>query len=272
MTEARSRFRTFLYEFWLFGLKQAWACLFGAYLLFWIILTKLWYPLDDWLYRYDFLLLCAVTFQALLLIFRLETWREAGVIALFHVVATGMEIFKTSEAIGAWHYPGQFEVGIGNVPLFAGFMYSAVGSYIARVWRIFDFRFNYFPPRWAAILLVTAIYVNFFTHHFWFDLREVLLAGSLVVFGRSWIYFRMNRSHRYMPLLVGCFLVALFIWFAENLATYSQIWIYPSQGDGWELVPASKLIAWYLLMLLSFVLVSLINEVRPPESDKTVSD
>jgi len=35
---------------------------------------------------------------------------------------------------------------IMGVPLFSGFMYACVGSYMARVWRIFDFRFDRFPP------------------------------------------------------------------------------------------------------------------------------
>lgn len=48
------------------------------------------------------------------------------VIALFHLVAMGMEIFKTHPSIGSWQYPEEFRIGIMNVPLFAGFMYSAV--------------------------------------------------------------------------------------------------------------------------------------------------
>jgi len=35
-----------------------------------------------------------------------------------------------------------------------------------------------------------------------------------------------------MPLLLGLFLVALFIWFAENLGTLSKTWLYPSQMMG----------------------------------------
>lgn len=263
----------FLKEFWLFGLKQASACLFGAYLLFWILLTKLWYPLDDILYRYDFLLICAILFQAMLLAFRLETWREGLVIAIFHVVATIMEIFKTSESIGAWAYPGESIVRIGNVPLFAGFMYSAVGSYLARVWRLFDFRFTNFPPLPAAFLLTIIIYINFFSHHYWYDLRIPLLIGTIVLFGPTWIYFRNDKVHRHMPLAIGLFLVAMFIWFAENIATYSHIWVYPNQSETWQMVPFSKLIAWYLLMLLSFVLVALLN--RPQvyhREDFSISD
>lgn len=260
-------FKTFLWEFWLFGLKQASASLFGGFLLLIILVTEYWYPIEEYLYRYDFLLLCAIGFQVSLLFFRLEKLREAVVILVFHVVATGMELFKTSDAIQSWNYPGDFRLGIGNVPLFAGFMYSAVGSYLARVSRLFDFRYNYYPPQKWAILFVIAIYANFFTHHFFYDARTPLLLGSVVLFGTSWVHFRMDREHRRMPLLIGCLLVALFIWFAENIATYCRIWVYPSQSGAWEMVPFSKLIAWYLLMLLSFVLVNIVNKPKLIRAD-----
>jgi uncharacterized membrane protein YoaT (DUF817 family) len=51
-------------------------------------------------------------------------------------------------------------------------------------------------------------------------------------------------------------LVALFIWFAENLGTYSSAWRYPAQRLGWHMVPLSKLGAWLLLLIISYVLVS----------------
>ena len=120
MTGRVARFASqFWIEFWRFGIKQARAALFGGLLLFLIILTQFWYPFDS-LYRYDFLFLAAIGIQALLLLFRLETWREAGVIILFHAVATVMEIFKTSEAIGSWHYPEPALFQVFGVPLFAG--------------------------------------------------------------------------------------------------------------------------------------------------------
>jgi uncharacterized membrane protein YoaT (DUF817 family) len=68
-----------------------------------------------------------------------------------------------------------------------------------------------------------------------------------------------------MPLLVGFFLVALFIWFAENLATFARAWIYPQQTHGWSMVKWQKLGAWYLLMIISFVLVSLVSRPRRPD-------
>jgi uncharacterized membrane protein YoaT (DUF817 family) len=55
--------------------------------------------------------------------------------------------------------------------------------------------------------------------------------------------------------LLGFILVTLFIWFAENFGTYSRAWIYPSQADGWSLVSPAKLGSWFLLMLISYVMV-----------------
>jgi len=66
-----------------------------------------------------------------------------------------------------------------------------------------------------------------------------------------------------MPILLGFVLVAGFIWVAENLATYSRAWLYPMQTGGWTMVPASKLGAWLLLMIVSFVLVSLVHGMGP---------
>ncbi len=251
-----------LYEFLLFGFKQAWACLFGALLLALLLATHLLYPADAALHRYDFLTLCAVAIQVGMLLFRLETWDEAKVILIFHIVGTVMELFKT--AAGSWVYPEASVLHVGAVPLFSGFMYASVGSYIARVWRIFDFRFCAYPPRWATYALALGIYVNFFAHHWFVDLRLLLFAVAAILFWNTRIYFRNWRQHRWMPLLVGQFLVAVFIWLAENIATFANAWNYPGQENGWEMVSPAKLGAWFLLMLISFVLVSLVSPIRQP--------
>jgi len=255
--------RLWLYEFLLFGFKQAWACLFGALLLALLLGTHLFYPDDAVLHRYDFLTLSALAIQAGMLAFRLETWEEAKVILVFHVVGTVMELFKT--AAGSWTYPEASVLHVGAVPLFSGFMYASVGSYIARVWRIFDFRFSHYPPRWTTWLLVAAIYVNFFAHHWTVDIRLALFALTALLFWRTRIHFRNFRLHRWMPLLLGFGLVALFIWLAENIATFANAWNYPGQEDGWEPVSIAKLGSWYLLMLISFVLVELVQPVRKPD-------
>ena len=262
--------RLWLYEFLLFGFKQGWACLFGALMLALLLATHFLYPADAALARYDFLTLAAIAIQAGMLAFRLETWGEAKVILIFHVVGTVMELFKT--AAGSWVYPEPSLLRIGGVPLFSGFMYAAVGSYIARVWRIFDFRYSNYPPRWATWLLAAAIYVNFFAHHWTVDIRWLLFAATALLFWRTRVHFRNWRAHRWMPLLLGFGLVALFIWFAENIGTFARAWSYPGQEDGWEMVGLAKLGSWYLLMLISFVLVSLVQPIRPPVEPRSQSE
>ena len=259
--------RLWLYEFLLFGFKQAWACLFGGLLLALLLATHFFYPEGAALHRYDFLTLAAIAIQAGMLASRLETWSEAKVILIFHIVGTVMELFKT--AAGSWVYPEPSLLRIGEVPLFSGFMYASVGSYIARVWRIFDFRYTHYPPRWTTWALSAAIYANFFTHHWLPDIRLLLFGAIAVLFWRTRVYFRNWRRHRWMPLIGGFFLVALFIWGAENIATFSRAWSYPGQLEGWRPVGLAKLGSWFLLMLISFVLVSLVSPIRSPDGEKS---
>jgi uncharacterized membrane protein YoaT (DUF817 family) len=249
-----------VYEFLLFGFKQGWACLFGGLMLALLFGTHLFYPANAPIARYDFLTIMAVAIQLGMLVFRLESWEEAKVILAFHVVGTIMELFKTAH--GSWEYVEPSVLRIGAVPLFSGFMYAAVGSYIARIWRIFDFHFSHYPPRWATIVLATAIYVNFFAHHWLPDIRLALFAVTGLMFWRTRVWFTPFRKARWMPLLFGWLLVALFIWLAENIGTFARAWSYPSQRAGWAMVPIGKLGAWYLLMIISFVLVSLVHAPR----------
>lgn len=250
-------------EFVVFGLKQAWACLFGGLMLFLILSTRIIWPDDAWLARYDFVFLCALAVQIAMLAFKLETLDEAKAILLFHIVGTGMEIFKT--AAGSWTYPEEAFFRLGGVPLFSGFMYASVGSYLARVARIFDFRFTGYPPFWTTMALAVAIYVNFFSHHFVVDMRYAIFAVTALLFSRTWVHYRVFRFRHRMPLLLGWFLVTLFIWFAENIATWSHAWLYPAQQGGWTPVSVAKLGSWYLLMIVSFVLVTVVNRPKDLE-------
>ena len=56
-----------------------------------------------------------------------------------------------------------------------------------------------------------------------------------------------------------------FIWFAENIGTWSRAWIYPGQADGWSMVSFEKLGSWYLLMIISVVLVTVVHPPRAPD-------
>ncbi|WP_421854386.1 DUF817 domain-containing protein [Oricola sp.] len=257
-------------EFIVFGLKQAWACLFGGIMLLLILSTRMVWPDDAWLARYDFVFLCALAVQVAMLAFRLETLDEAKAIFLFHLVGTVMEVFKT--AAGSWVYPEEAFFRIGGVPLFSGFMYAAVGSYLARVSRIFDFRFTAYPPFWMTVAIATAVYINFFSHHYIVDLRYAIFAVTGLLFARTWVHYRVFRFRHRMPLLLGWFLVTLFIWFAENIATWSHAWLYPAQQGGWTPVSLAKIGSWYLLMIVSFVLVTLVNRPQPMPEEKPADD
>jgi uncharacterized membrane protein YoaT (DUF817 family) len=260
--EAKGRLTHFAYEFVRFGVKQAWACLFAGLMLALILGTYLWYPKGATLARYDFLTLAAVAIQAIMLWTRLETWEEARVIAVFHVVGTVMEVFKT--AVGSWNYPEASVLRIAGVPLFTGFMYACVGSFMARCWRLFDFRFTNHPPLSALALLSLAIYLNFFTHHYIADARYVLFAASAVLLGPATIHYKIWKVHRRMPLLFAAMLTAVFIWLAENIGTFSAAWIYPNQKQGWAMVSPAKYGSWFLLMIISYTLVAAL--ARPERS------
>ena len=258
---ARQRSTALLYEFVRFGMKQAWACLFGGIVVFLLIATAYLYPRGAPLTRYDFLFITMFIVQAALLTLKLETWDEAKVIVAYHVVGTAMEVFKTS--VGSWIYPDASFFRIAGVPLFSGFMYSCIGSYICRSWRLFDFRFTHHPSRVVLVALSIAIYANFFAHHYIWDLRWLLFAASALAFGRTVIYYKIWRRYRSMPLLLGLILVALFIWFSENIGTVTRTWLYPSQLSGWSVVPLAKLGSWFLLLIISYTLVTLVNRPEP---------
>jgi uncharacterized membrane protein YoaT (DUF817 family) len=261
----RTRAGRLLFEFLMFGLKEAWACVFGAAMLAMILLTHLFWPAHAPLARYDALVVGAVTLQAAMLVFRLEDLREAAAILLFHAVGTGMELFKT--ATGSWSYPEPSLLRLAGVPLFSGFMYASVGSYIARIWRIQHLRFEDYPPAWHTWALGVAIYLNFFADHYGWDLRWALFGAAALVFRRTTVWFRPDRRWRRMPLLLAFGLTALFIWLAENLATFSHAWLYPAQRHGWRLVAPEKLGSWLLLAIISFILVTLVQRPIAAEAE-----
>ena len=153
------------------------------------------------------------------------------------------------------------------MPLFSGFMYGAIGSYIARAWRLFEIRFERYPPLWGPWLLAILAYINFFTHHYLPDIRWGLFGLSVVLFGRAWFQFTPDLKPRRMPMLLRFLLVALFIWFAENVGTFTSTWVYPHAGTTWHPVSLAKLGSWYLLMMLSFVLVTLVHRPKPTQTD-----
>jgi uncharacterized membrane protein YoaT (DUF817 family) len=216
--------------------------------------------------RYDFLFLGALALQVVLVAVRVETKDEVKVIALFHLIGLALELFKTSPGIRSWSYPEPCVFRLAGVPLYSGFMYAAVGSYMCQAWRILDLELTGYPPHRVSVPLAAAIYLNFFTHHWVPDVRWILAALVLLVFGRTWVHFRATRPRRRMPLALAFLLIGFFVWVAENVATYFGAWAYPDQSRGWRLVGLGKISSWALLAILSFILVADLKHLKARRS------
>lgn len=247
-----------LRQLWRFGMLQALSCLFPVVIFASLALTeKVPLPL---LPRYDWLLLICIGMQVLMVRTRLETFDEVKVIMLFHVIGLMLELFKVH--MGSWAYPGEGYTKLFGVPLYSGFMYSSVASYMCQAWRRLDLRLSGWPSNRLAVALAAAIYLNFFTHHYWVDLRWWLTAAVVLVFRQTWVHYRVGESGYRMPLVVSFGLIGFFIWLAENIATFFSAWQYPNQADRWRAVHWSKLSSWLLLVIVSFLIVSALKRVK----------
>ncbi len=252
--------RRFVLEFLMFGLKEARCCLFAG--LFFAAVFLMPRAGLFGIPRYDALLLFALLVQVWMVSTRIETIAELKAISVFHVVGFALEVFKTSGAIQSWSYPDFAYTKLFGVPLFSGFMYAAVGSYIIQAWRLFDLRIQHHPPYWMATLIALLIYVNFFTHHYIGDYRWYLTACALGLYARSTVLFRPLDRDRKMPLLLAFLLIGFFIWLAENISTFFGIWRYPNQMGAWSTVHLGKWSAWSLLVMMTFTIVVHLKHIR----------
>ena len=252
--------RRALVEFLYFGIKQVRACLFVGLFFGAVFLVPraglFGVP------RYDLLLVIAIAIQGWMLWAGLESWDEVKAITLFHLIGFCLELFKTSSAIGSWSYPDFAYTKLFGVPLFSGFMYAAVGSYIIQAWRLFDLRIRHHPPYWMAWAIAVAIYANFFTHHFIGDYRWYLAACALGLYARTRVIFRPYDRDRTMPLLASFVLIGFFIWLAENISTFFSIWRYPDQLGAWTQVHWSKWSSWSLLVVMTFTIVANLKHIK----------
>jgi uncharacterized membrane protein YoaT (DUF817 family) len=252
--------RRFAWEFLLFGVKEVRACLFVGLFFAAVVLVP---RAGVWgLPRYDVLLVVALAIQAGMVWSKLETLDELWAISLFHAVGFALEVFKTSGAIQSWSYPDFAYTKLWGVPLFSGFMYAAVGSYIIQAWRLFDLRVHHHPPYWMAAVMALLIYANFFSHHWIGDYRWYLAACALGLYARASVVFRPMDRDRRMPLLLSFVLIGFFIWLAENISTFFGIWRYPNQLGAWSAVHVSKWSSWSLLVIMTFTIVANLKHIR----------
>jgi uncharacterized membrane protein YoaT (DUF817 family) len=256
-------------EFFVFGFKQAASCVFAGSFLFLLAISG--HISIPGLARYDFLFLSAIAIQILLIAVRLENWREVAVLSLFHLLGMGLELFKTSPSIRSWSYPEHAFFHIRTVPLYSGFMYASVASYIMQAWRLMKVRLTQFPPFPLAVGLSIAIYANFFTNHYVHDLRWPLAAAVLVLFRRTQVRFTVTNKERRMPLALSFLLIGFFIWVAENIATYFGAWQYPHQKKQWAIVGPTKISSWMLLVIISFIIVAALKEIFPKQEPASVT-
>ncbi len=252
--------KSYLQEFVVFGIKQARAAIFaGSFFVLLFISNHI--PLFG-LPRYDFLFLSAVLIQVVLYFYKLETKDEVKVIFLFHIIGLILELYKTSPGIGSWSYPEFGFLKIATVPLYSGFMYAAIGSYISQAWKIFKLELTNYHRYVLSVLLCALIYINFFTNHFIYDFRWILIPLVFIFFWKTRVYFTVLEKKRWMPMNMAFLLIAFFIWVAENISTYLGAWQYPDQVHVWKVVSTNKITSWFLMVIISFILVAYLKHFK----------
>ncbi len=248
-----------------FGYNQALSCIFPVCIFLTLAISK---SIDiPFLYRYDFILIICLAIQILMYVTGLETKDEMKVIAVFHVIGLMLEIYKVH--MGSWSYPEPGLLKVFGVPLYSGFMYASVASYLCQAWRRLDVELLHWPRFFWTVSFGTAIYFNFFTHHYIYDLRWVLVGILFVLFFKTYVSFTVNQIVYRMPLILSFFLIGLFIWIAENIATFFGAWQYPDQRHSWSIVHLGKISSWFLLVIVSFIIVAQLKHVKTALNNST---
>lgn len=241
-----------------FAWLQALCCIFPVIIFGTLALTKL--VSIPGLHRYDVILLICLVAQVGMVAFKLETMDELKVICVFHLIGLGLELYKVH--MGSWSYPEAGWSKVFGVPLYSGFMYASVASYICQAWRRMNLQMTGWPSAVYTMLLCAAIYFNFFTHHYFVDLRWVLTGLLVVVFFKTRVYFSLLGKTYWMPLTLSFLLIGFFIWVAENISTFLGAWSYPDQEKVWRLVHIGKISSWFLLVVISIIIVAQLKRVK----------
>ena len=192
----------------------------------------------------------------------METKDEVKVIFMFHIIGLVLELYKTSPGVGSWSYPENGFLKIATVPLYSGFMYAAIGSYISQAWKIFKMEVVNYKHYLLSVLLCSLIYINFFTNHYIYDFRIFLILAVFILFWKTKVYFTVTNVRRMMPLNISFLLIAFFIWVAENISTYLGAWQYPNQVHSWNVVSTQKITSWFLMVIISFILVAYLKHYK----------
>jgi len=253
-------------ELFIFTYKQARSCIFAGS--FFVLLYLSHHIHIPGLPRYDFLFIAALLIQAILYFTGIETKDEVKMIFLFHLIGLCLELYKTNPAIGSWSYPEFSYLKIATVPLYSGFMYASVGSYISQAWRQFHLELSGYKSFVPSVVLAILIYINFFTNHFLPDMRWILFGLVVIVFAKTTAHFTITQTRYRMPVIISFVLIAFFIWIAENISTYFGAWKYPNQLTAWSAVSTQKITSWSLLVIISFIIVAYLKHFKKVRDEK----
>lgn len=180
----------------------------------------------------------------------METRSELRAICVFHLLGLVLEVQRTS--VGAWSYPDPGLLRIGRVPLFSGFMYAGVASYLLQAWRRFELSFHRLPPFVAMIALAIAACGSFFVLP---ESRTALIVAIVLTYLPARVSFNVAENRLWMPLGLAFVLICGAVWVGENAGTFLGAWRYPGQANGWQPVEGSKAAAWFLLVVVGFTVV-----------------
>ena len=205
---AESRWSSWFRELLAFGYKNAISCISPVFIFGMLAISRMFDP--SILPRYDFLLMVCVLAQIILFLSGIESKREVAVIFIFHGLGVLLEWHKVN--VGSWSYPEEAYTKFFGVPLYSGFMYSSVASYICRAWDNFDLKIVQWPHSALAISVGAIIYLNFFTNAFMMDVRWHIIPALCAIFWKTKVEFNSNGVIRQMPMLLSFVLSGFFIW------------------------------------------------------------
>ncbi len=170
----------------------------------------------------------------------LETKDELKVITVFHLIGLLLEIYKVH--FGSWSYPEEAHSKIFGVPLYSGFMYASVASYICQAWRRLYLQMHYWPKAIFYRAIRSNDLLQFFSRIIFYTIFRWFLALLLfIVFFRTFVEFSL-RGVTYKNT-TGSLLFSLSV-SSFGLQRTSQhffgAWQYPNQREAWNLVHLSK--------------------------------
>jgi uncharacterized membrane protein YoaT (DUF817 family) len=249
----------YIKDFFIFGFKQAAACMFAGSFFLVLFISNHW---SAGLPRYDFLFIAALVIQFILYFTGLETKDEVKVIFLFHLIGLVLELYQTRPSMQSWIYPEPAFFKLATVPLYSGFMYSAIGSYLSFAWKFMKVELIGHKSYILSLVLCAFIYINFFTNDFFYDFRWWLILAVFIFYWRTKVHFTVTTKQHSMPLAVAFMLIAFFIWIAENISTYLGAWQYPDQVETWHAVSPTIATSWFLMVIISFMLVAFLKHYK----------